>query len=177
MLWDWLQLFVVPLALAVVSVLFAQREKKRERFLATHQANKDREAAEDRDRESALNAYVDQVSSLLLERGLRSSNAGDEIRDVTRARTLMLLQRLDGKRKAALLGYLHGSGLIQTPNPVVNLTSANFNQADFTDAVLPGIDLSGIQCQQANFTRANFTGANFVGCVITALVMENTILR
>jgi uncharacterized protein YjbI with pentapeptide repeats len=82
-LWDWLQLLIVPAVLAVGGLLFSQAQDERQRV-----------AEEQRSQAAALQAYIDEMGSLLLEEDLRSSNDDDEVRVLARARTLTVLNRL-----------------------------------------------------------------------------------
>ncbi len=87
-LWDWLQLLIIPLALAVIAVLFNLANSRTERAIAL-----------DNRRETALQAYIDKMSELLLAKELRKSKPKADVREVARVRTLRVLPRLDGERK------------------------------------------------------------------------------
>ena len=79
-LWDWLQLLIIPLALAVVALLFQLANTRTEHQIAKEryeqdQANcsaerykQDQKLALDKQREDLLQAYLDRMSELLLER-------------------------------------------------------------------------------------------------------------
>ena len=54
---------------------------------------------EQRAQDPALQAYLDQMSTLLLEKDLRNSEEDSEVRTLARARTLTVLERLDPSRK------------------------------------------------------------------------------
>jgi hypothetical protein len=67
-LWDWLQLLIVPLALAVIGLLFEMQQAERQRALEEQQAaledrraQAERELAEQRAQDEALQAYLDQI--------------------------------------------------------------------------------------------------------------------
>ena len=82
--WDWMQLLIVPLVLTVLGLSFAvaqqvvanlqqdlqQQKAENQRALA------ERELAEARAQDEALQTYLDQMSSLLLEKDLRASEGG-----------------------------------------------------------------------------------------------------
>ena len=76
-LWDWLQLLIVPLALAVIAIVFNRSERKNEQRVAT-----------DNKQETALQEYIKEISELLLREKLRESKPGDEIRTIARVKTL-----------------------------------------------------------------------------------------
>ncbi len=61
-LWDWLQLLIIPAVLAIGGYLFNFATGRTEREIAL-----------DKQREDALQAYIDNMSALLLEKDLRKS--------------------------------------------------------------------------------------------------------
>src|SRR6266700_2653255 len=136
-LYDWLQLLIIPAVLAIGGYLFNFATSRTER-----------EIASDRQREDALQAYINNMSALLLEKNLRKSGEGDEVRNVARVRTLTVLPRLDKNRKATVLLFLHESGLIITGKSIVDLRDA---------------DLSGAFLRLANLSEANLRGTNLCG--------------
>src|SRR5437764_15450366 len=58
-LWDWLQLLIIPVALAGVAIWFNRVERRNEQAITT-----------DNQRETALQAYIDKMSELILEKHL-----------------------------------------------------------------------------------------------------------
>src|SRR5829696_6722171 len=74
----------------------------------------------------------------------------DSLRTVARARTLTVLPRLDGDRKARVVQFLHEAGLISGQRPVLDLRIANLSEADLSWATLSYADLS-----EANLSNAN----------------------
>src|SRR6185436_681231 len=58
-LWDWMELLIIPLILAVGAFFLNRSERKTER-----------EIAKDRQQEQALQSYFDQMTELLLEKDL-----------------------------------------------------------------------------------------------------------
>jgi uncharacterized membrane protein len=66
-LWDWLQLLVIPLALAIIAILFNRSERKNEQRIAL-----------DNQQEAALQGYLNEISKLILEKDLLKSDADTE---------------------------------------------------------------------------------------------------
>ena len=64
----------------------------------------------DNQHETALQAYIDKMSELLLEKNLRNSAKEDEVSKIARVRTLTILPLLDGNRKSSLLKFLYETG-------------------------------------------------------------------
>src|SRR5215213_11960325 len=79
-LWDLLQLVIVPLALAVIGLWFTAQQDARQQQIENQRAEAERELAEQRAQDEALQAYLDQMSNLLLEKDLRKSEEGSEVR-------------------------------------------------------------------------------------------------
>src|SRR5205814_6671660 len=134
-LWEWLQLLIIPLVLAVGGFWFSQIQKDREqkaaeqrtqieREAAEKRAETEREIAQDNQREMALQEYIDKMSELLLHEKLRESAELDEIVTIARVRTLTVLPRLDAKRKKSLLEFLKAARLISINEHVIDLGSA-----------------------------------------------------
>lgn len=149
-LWDWYQLLIIPVVLVVGGFLLNFATSRTER-----------EIASDKQREDALQAYIDSMSALLLERNLRKSAEDDEVRTIARVRTLTVLPRLDGRRKGTVLMFLHESGLIKTGmnKKVVDLLNADLTGANLGVARPIAVDLSGACMDGANLTGANLESA------------------
>ena len=160
-LWQWLDLLIIPVVLAVGGYLFTRSENRASRV-----------AAEQRAQDEALQAYLDQMGQMLLdkERPLRRSKEGDEERTLARARTLTVLGRLDGERKRSVLQFLSESNLLVKERPIVNIAGADMRDAslhythlngtdlggiDLSDAVLFGGHLSGTDLSHTNLSRAD----------------------
>src|SRR5215207_6761063 len=74
---DWLDLLVVPLALVVISFLFTTQQDQRQQRTETQRAEAERELAEQRAQDEALQAYLDQMSQLMLDRKLLEAEPGE----------------------------------------------------------------------------------------------------
>ena len=165
-LWDWLDLLLVPLVLAGGGLWFSRQERRSERAIAERRAE-----------EAALEAYLKQMTTLLLEKSLIDATPEDPVRDVARAWTLTVLRRVSGERKGVLLRFLQESSLITAKNPIVMLADANLTSANLTDANLTDANLT-----DANLTDANLRGAKLVRARLTSAIMldaklENALLR
>jgi hypothetical protein len=78
--WNWLELLVVPFAIAGIGFWFTMHQDARQQQIEDQRAQSD-----------ALQAYLDQIGKLLLEKNLRNSEERSEVRTLARARTLTLL--------------------------------------------------------------------------------------
>jgi hypothetical protein len=130
-LWDWLQLLIIPAVLAGVGLWFNRQQREQELQTADRRAQ-----------DEALQAYLDQIGQLLLDKdpSLRQAKEDDEVRTLARARTLSVLGRLDGERKGSIVRFLSESTLIQKEEganeehvptqPVISLSGADLRGAD-----------------------------------------------
>jgi hypothetical protein len=74
--WDWLHLLsalAVPVVLAVVGFWFTAQQENRQQEIENQRAQAERELAEQRAQDEALQAYLDQMSTLILNRNLLES--------------------------------------------------------------------------------------------------------
>jgi hypothetical protein len=168
--WDWLSLLIVPIVLALGGYFFTRSESRRTKEDAERQRIVDHQIADQRAQDEALQAYLDQVGQLLLDTNppLRQSEEDSEVRTLARARTLTVLSRLDGDRKALVVQFLYEAGLISYGRQVLelsgadlsgaNLSGINLSRADLGGADLSGADLSGAQLNSTNLGLGILTG-------------------
>jgi|SRR5215211_1997430 len=173
--WDWLDLLIVPAAIAVVATVggawFARQ----------------------RGQETALQAYLDKMSELLIDKKLHEKeNMYDPMRVTARARTLVILKQLDANRKKSILQFLYEAQLINRESDAcpdqpyfrarigldgADLTNASLRyitlscaaldgaileNADLSDTKLSKIDLAGSYLSGADLRRADLSGARLV---------------
>lgn len=123
-LWDWMELLIIPLVLAIGAFYLNRSERAVERQTSEDRAKLEREIATDRQQEAALQAYLDRMAELLLKEKLRNSE-NDEVQNVARIRTLTVLRGLDAKRKGLVVRFLHEAKLINKQKPIVNLEGSD----------------------------------------------------
>ncbi len=125
------------------------------------QRERELEIAERRTQDEALQAYLDVMSQLLTDekRPLRRAQIGDSLSSVARARTLTMLPRLDGERKARVLQFLYESGLIAKGRPIIDLLRADLSGAHLSWAGLRGADLEGAHLSDADLFGADLKWA------------------
>ena len=180
----WLELLIVPAALAFGVAWYTNTRIRA-----------DRKAAEDRRQGDRRQAYIERMMELLSRDpgGLRQSEPGDIIRSSARITTLSMLRTLDGKRKGLLLCFLHESWLIrairaqdemgeETDIPTINLRTAdlrdaNLEGADLRDVILEGADLTGAILEKADLERAHLSEAILRGVNLKGAFLEQTKLK
>ncbi len=112
-LWDWLQMLVVPLMLVLVGVGFAWQQDARQDATEARRAERERTVEDQRAQDTALQAYLDQMSGLMIgEESLRDSQEGSAVRTLARARTATVVQRLDAERNQDVMLFLSEAGLL-----------------------------------------------------------------
>jgi uncharacterized protein YjbI with pentapeptide repeats len=164
-LWDWLQLFIVPLALAAIGLWFSAQQDSHQQKIEEKRAKSDRHIEEQRAQDAALQAYLDQMSQLMLEGDLLDSKQDSEVRTLARARTLTVLTRLDSRRKGSVVQFLHEASLIKKEGPVVSLSAvrlrgADLSHLDLLEANLSGANLNWADLSGADLRNAHLSGAN-----------------
>jgi uncharacterized protein YjbI with pentapeptide repeats len=168
--WDWLDLLLVPLVVGIVAAgltaWFNVQQDAPQNDIENQRAKAERKLAEQRAQEDALQAYLDQMSTLLLARDLRSStedNATEdskEARTLARARTLTVLRRLYPSRKKQVMQFLLEANLVKSADesdPVIILEAA-----DFKDTNMPGTNLSYVDLTYADLRYADLRYADLV---------------
>jgi uncharacterized protein YjbI with pentapeptide repeats len=187
-IWDWLELLIVPAAIAGVATVGGA--------WFTGQRAQD----------AALQAYLDKMSELLIDAQLREKDDPYEDTRVTaRARTLAVLRELDGGRKRIVLLFLREARLINREehlrgtrkvNPRIvglrdaDLTNANLRHAKLINTLrdepvslegailegadLQGADLEGADLRETNLNKANLSRANLRGATVTNEQLKTT---
>jgi Pentapeptide repeats (8 copies) len=179
-LWDWLQLLVIPLLLVCLGIGFTWGQ---------HQTSL--QIAKDAQEEATLKAYLDDMTTLLLDRQPRSQYVADKLVGadavVARAKTLTALRRLtDPRLKAIVVQFLYGARLIgyyscddtcPVAPAVIDLSGADLSGADLSGADLSWFrqesgedycaDLSGADLSDTDISGADLSGANLKGAKVT----------
>src|SRR6266568_6816557 len=144
-LWDWLQLlgvFAIPLVIAGATLLFSIQQA----HLADLQHLSDLKIADDQQQEATLKAYLDDMTTLLLDKKLGSQAAADktasaEAAVIARAKMLTALSRLtDPQLKARVVQFLYEANLIGYYDSTHS--SLHNSTIDLSGAHLSGADLS-----------------------------------
>jgi uncharacterized protein YjbI with pentapeptide repeats len=149
--WDWLQLLIVPLVLVIGGF-----------SLTTLQDSRQRAIEDQRAQDTALQAYLDQMGNLLLEKDLRTSKEDSEVRTLARARTLTVLARMDPSRRYDVMQFLVEAELVQEVEgrgPIIGLGGAQLRDVEL-ETDLHGADLSEAELSGAYLEWTKLSGAN-----------------
>jgi hypothetical protein len=154
-LWDWLQLggiLAVPIAITFFGTWFTVQQAQQSQKIEDQRAEAEQKLAEQRAQYERLQAYLDQMTTLYLQKDL----SDEKVRTLLRSRTLTVLESLgpDGpdleqgprhkrtehalRHKRIVMTFLSEASLINKDNPVVDLKEANLSDANLTSAYLNG---------------------------------------
>lgn len=150
-LWDWMDLLVVPLTLALVAFLLNRWQRQGEHNTTV-----------DNQRQSMLESYFERMTDLILEHDLMGT---PEVGVIGRTHTLALLMRLDKGRKGEVLQFLYEAGLI-SKSATINLNGVDLTEADLEGATLSGVNLAGVDATGANLNKAKLIEADLGGIIL-----------
>lgn len=176
----WIELLGTPLTIliSVFGILWGVYQFNAQQ-LATAQMQATQEAANatqalDQQRQTTLDTYLDRMQELFIAKpdSFKAYKPGDEYQALAVARTSTALRNLDGMRKAILIRFLWKAKLINGPQPIVSLNSANLLGANFNSADLSGVNLSGALLAGANFVSTDLRGANLSAAWLTCGELE-----
>jgi len=136
----------------VIGFLFTARQDQR--------AEVERELAEQRAQDEALQAYLDQMSQLMLERKLLEAGQGDPAHTLAQARTSTVILRLDAEHNESVTRFLSNSGLTTSSETSARLLSEiTLSHASLSESYLPNAELSDAFLDGAWLRDANLGGA------------------
>jgi len=204
-LWDWMDLFLIPLV-GSIGLYFLNRSERQlesrraeERAIVERQRGEERaklehEIATDRQQEEALQLYLDRITELLLEQKLMNPES-EVAREVARIRTLTVLHGLDSRRKGMVIRFLHEARLI-VPTPLkiteeIAIKQAHVSIADIgknirnrpptemkvTEEMKPIINLEGANLLGADLSNAELRNTNLSGADLKQANLQATMLN
>jgi hypothetical protein len=180
-LWDWLQLLAVlalPVVLVFVWISFSiqQEASNQQQHLI------DLKIADDQQQEATLKAYLDDMTTLLLDKKLGGQAAADktasaEAAVIARAKTLTALSRLtDPQRKARVVQFLYEAHLIgyyDATHSSLHNTTVDLSGVNLSGVNLSGVNLSGVNLSGADLSGASLSGADLYGATLRGAILRN----
>ncbi len=151
-LWDWMELLIVPLVIAIGLWWLNRSEKQTEMARIKYRQQQD-----------DLQTYISNMTKLLLEHKL-TPDPQDRLlkpspeRAIARTLTLNLLANLASHQKSRVLLFLYESRLIERV-PLVNLAQTDLVGIDLVGMQLREINLSGAVMRQANLSNTQLPEA------------------
>jgi uncharacterized protein YjbI with pentapeptide repeats len=200
-LWDWMSFLIVPFvivaAIAGLSYFESDRENKHAEALRVaevkradtlrkadieradalleaenRRAQAQQEIETDRARQSVLQSYIQDMTTLLLDEGLAVSKPDSLIVHVARANTSSAIYQLDSGRNRILVRFLFDSNLLGRADPVALLSGTDLSGTD-----LSGTDLEGAYLRDTDLSRADLSGANLGFASLRGANLSGTNLR
>lgn len=124
--------------------------------------------------ESLVQGYFDEITTLILDRGLRTADPDSDVRRMAQSRTMGILDSVDDYVKGNILKYLHEANLLTEPEPILSLAKADFQEADLIEAKLPNLFLRDINLQSADLTRAVLRKSDLRKANLREATLKNT---
>jgi uncharacterized protein YjbI with pentapeptide repeats len=175
--WNWMELLIVPLALAVISLAFSVQQDARQQRVEDQRAEAERELAEQRAQDEALQAYLDQMSQLMLDRKLLEAEPGDPVHTLAQARTSTAILRLDAEHNESVARFLIESGLaVRSKDSPRLLRRITLSRATLSDAFLASADLSDADLRGSDLSNAVLVGAYLPGALADGADLGGAVL-
>jgi uncharacterized protein YjbI with pentapeptide repeats len=161
--------------------------------LENQRAEAERELAEQRAQDEALQAYLDQMSQLILDKNLIEveqsdpvHEPGDPVHTLAQARTSTAILRLDAEHNESVTHFLINSGLAVRSRDSARLlrgstlshaklSGTHLSNADLGDAELSDADLSNALLDNADLV-AHLPNADLSGANLSRAVLDDAIL-
>jgi uncharacterized protein YjbI with pentapeptide repeats len=157
-LWDWLGLVGISSAIALVGWIVTRKQRERDEAIALEQAQ-----------DSALAAYLDQMSNLIVDQKLLEKRE-TSVCKIAQARTIAVLLGLDREHKRRPLKLVYELDLIGNGDNIIQLKNAGLDHANLSELTLSGAylrcadlratDLSGGDLSDSNLNLTDLRGAN-----------------
>ncbi len=196
-LWDLLELAAVPILIVFIGYQLEVRDRKRNE----KQAELQRKLAQDNLAEEAIQAYLDNMAKLLLDKELRrelfskkskvilgvsiegKEDNNNPVRDVARAQTVTILrrlksserlssERLSSERLIRIMDFLRDSELGEVIFKGINLSRINLSKVS-----LKRINLQGAILERADLKGAILEGADLKGADLKGAILEGADLK
>src|SRR5215211_8063569 len=190
-IWDWLHLLsalAIPVVLAIVGFWFTAQQDTRQQRIETKRAQQaqkienqraevERELAEQRAQDEALQAYLDEMSQLMLERKLLEAEPGDPVHTLAQARTSTAILRLDAEHNESVTHFLITSDLsVRSKDSARLLRGSTLSHAKLSGAHLPNADLGDAELSGADLSNALLDNANLIGADLSGADLSNALL-
>jgi len=173
---DWLPIggaLLVPLVIALGSWAITWQLEK----LENQRAEAERELAEQRAQDEALQAYLDQMSHLILDRQLLEVEQGDPVHTLAQARTSTAILRLDAEHNESVTHFLITSGLsVRSKDSPRLLRGSTLSHAKLSGAHLPNADLGDADLSGADLSNALLLNANLIVADLSGADLSNALL-
>jgi uncharacterized protein YjbI with pentapeptide repeats len=186
---------------AIIGFVFTMQQDARQQRIEDQRAESALTIQQQNAQDEALQAYLDQMSQLMLDRKLLEAEQGDPLYTLAQARTSTVIARLDAEHNQIVTRFLTYSGLAghatsekssmsllrfialqqaDLSDAILRdaiLTQAELEGADLSNAILAEADLSGAILTQAELEGADLSGANLSGAILSEATLSRANLR
>jgi uncharacterized protein YjbI with pentapeptide repeats len=146
-------------------------------MLENQRAEAERELAERRAQDEALQAYLDQMSQLILDRKLLEVEQGDPVHTLAQARTSTAILRLDAEHNESVTHFLITSDLsVRSKDSARLLRGSTLSHAKLSGAHLPNADLGDAELSGADLSNALLVNANLIGADLSGADLSDASL-
>lgn len=164
LLWDWLDLLIVPISLGLIGWIYKEYEK-----------SKDSKKEYENKQNEILDSYFRVISDLIIKEKLLDSKSNDESKIIARTRTIVAIDNLSGDRKGQVLQFLYESNLIR--DNVIELIGANFRNSEVSGIVLKNITIKGVYFSTSEFIKTYLDNSDFTSCDFTGTNFDESSLN
>src|SRR5215208_1995798 len=152
--------------------------------LESQRAEAERELAEQRAQDEVLQAYLDQMSQLILDRKLLEVEQGDPVHapgdpvhTLAQASTSTAILRLDAKHNESVTHFLINSDLsVRSEDSARLLRGSTLSHAELSGAHLPNADLGDAELSGADLSNALLLNANLIGADLSGADLSDALL-
>jgi hypothetical protein len=135
-------------------------------------AEAERELAEQRAQDDALQGYLDQMSQLMLDRKLLKAEPGDPVYTLAQARTSTIISSLDAEHNRSVARFLTDTGVTGAGETSISL----LRRSDLPRAALTRADLFEADLYNANLPNAKLGSVNLIGADLIAANLKDASL-
>jgi hypothetical protein len=190
--WEWLTILTISAVIAGAALIFTTRQVDQQREIQVQQAKDAQELQVQQANDAALQAYLEDMGTFVLEKDLRGAGENDDVRLLARARTLAVLDGVSGVRKVRVLEFMFETELLQFRShdrpPVISLKFADLRETrlvkrsilsntDLDRAELMDAKLIDAKLINATLTKADLRGANLSGTDLYGANLSGADLR
>jgi hypothetical protein len=160
--WDWMDLLMVPIILSLITVVFAWQQDARQQRIEAQRAESALTIQQQNAQDEALQAYLDQMTQLILDRKLLEAEESDSVYKMAQARTSTVITRLDADHNRNVTRFLRDSGLLGEEAIYLDRASSInlFRRIDLRDADLSFADLISANLSNTYLSYATLTSAD-----------------
>lgn len=186
--WDWLDLLIIPLVVAVAGFWLDRLQQRYTERTAQARREVDLLIAAQRQSEQVFQQYLEAMTGLIASHWLAREGSDPAIAVIARLRTLSSLSALDTaldlydlgenrRRKGYILRFLYEAGLIQGELPKIVLETADFSHAELFNFGLQGAHLRGVNLEEAQLVGADLRQADLSGAYLAGANLKSASLK